>query len=48
MLISIRNPLIDKLLFIAGGDLDLVREAIFADTDLSAIVAYIVNHRRLA
>jgi hypothetical protein len=45
MFVSCDNPLIDKLLFIAYGDLDLVRDAIFADPDLSAIVAYIVKHR---
>jgi hypothetical protein len=39
MLVSLDNPIIDKLMFIAGGDLDLVCQAI----DAAALRNFIHN-----
>jgi hypothetical protein len=52
MLVTMKNSeLIDKLLVIAGGNLDLVQEAIRScakndRADLKDVVAYIESHRK--
>jgi hypothetical protein len=54
MLVTMKNSdLIDQLVLIAGGDMDLVTQAIRAsagspdgEADLKAVVDYIVRHRK--
>jgi len=55
MLVTMKNSeLIDKLVVIADGNIDLVQEAIRASAkgsdgaDLKDVVEYIVNHRAAA